>query len=426
MNDIDNLTKEIDESKSKINDYAEARHTAKIIKERGRLISKVKKLIKKLNQKENKTSEDEEYLKELNELLTEQLYKHKTMLNERYKKSFINEHARVSDIVTTLPYGIYLQVQKVSNAINELKNAKEEKARSLATVNVLKEVGFLVGTPIHFAGKFAIEHWYLLLLGLKLPELEGFFKQRQKVREQKPQEQVQEQEVPDSVSESVPQRVGVSNEEPVPQRVGAPNEEPVPQGVGVPIEEPVSQTTGVQVAVPEPQTTLSDYLGFSSYESPADAFINKVNENGLLGEKIQLYRNQEEVIRALGFNYDDYVKGLVVIPKEVFYDKVWLIGKGGLFASEEAFISALNVNVSSFESFINNNPEMLEFFKQANENAALLEDLTFLSPKTLENLKNIGIDCSIGGAGLTTLYALYKLAMIGLAIPTGGATLAMP
>lgn len=380
MNDIDNLTKEIDESKSKINDYQEARHTAKIIKERGRLISKVKKLIKKINEKENKTREDLEELKELNELLTEQLYKHKTMLNERYKKSFLEAHAKVPDIVTTLPYGIYLQVQKVNNAINELKNAKEEKAKSIATVNALKEVGLLVGTPIHFAGKFVIEHWYLLLLGLKFPELKKFFKERQENRGKEPE--LQEQEVPESVSSPVVEM--------------------------------------------EPEPTLAEYLGFSSYESPADAFINKVNENGLLGENISLYRNQEELIKALGFNYEDYIKGLVVIPKEAFYDKVWLIGNGGLFPTEEAFMNALNLNVSSFESFINNNPEMLEFFKQANENAALLKDYQLLSSETLENLKSLGIDCAASGASLTVLYMLYKLAVLGLAIPTGGVTLATP
>lgn len=390
MDDIDNLTKEIDESKSKINDYTEARHTAKIIKERGRLISKVKKLIKKINQKENKTIEDEEYLKELNELLTEQLYKHKTMLNERYKKSFIDEHARVSDIVTTLPYGIYLQVQKVNNAINELKNAKEEKARSLATVNVLKEVGLLIGTPIHFAGKFVIEHWYLLLLGLKFPELQKFYKERQENRAKEPQGQEQEQEAYETAGEAV------------------------------------TQTEGVPVVEPEPQLTLSDYLGFSSSKSPADSFISKINENGLLGEGIELYHNEEAVVRALGFNYDDYINGLVVIPKEAFYDKVWLIGKGGLFASEEAFMNALNVKVSSFESFINDNPELVEFFKQANENAALLNDYTFLSPEILENLKSLGIDCAVGGTGLTFLYALYKLVMLGLVPATGGLSLATP
>lgn len=388
MNDIDNLTKEIDESKSKINDYIEARHTAKIIKERGRLISKVKKLIKKINQKENKTIEDEKYLKELNELLTEQLYKHKTMLNERYKKFFISEHARVSDLVTTLPYGIYLQVQKVNNAINEFKNAKEEKARSLATVNVLKEVGLLVGTPIHFAGKFVIEHWYLLLLGLKLPELQKFYKERQENRAREPQGQEQEAY----------------------ERVG----------------EAVSQTEGALGVEPEPQLTLSDYLGFSSSKSPADSFISKINENRLLGEGIKLYHNEEAAVRALGFNYDDYINGLVVIPKEAFYDKVWLIGKGGLFDSEEAFMNALNVKVSSFESFINDNQELVEFFKQANENAALLNDYTLLSPEILENMKSLGIDCAVGGTGLTFLYALYKLAMLGLAPATGGVSLAMP
>ncbi len=72
--------------------------------------------------------------------------------------------------MTTLPKGMALQVKRVNNAINEIKSAKTGKAKINASLELAKQAGLTVVTPVIFAGKFIIEHWYLLSLGLKLPK----------------------------------------------------------------------------------------------------------------------------------------------------------------------------------------------------------------------------------------------------------------
>ncbi len=193
------LNEETDIVKSKklLEDYQEANYTSKITAERGRLIRLIKKLINKLRSNPNPTEADKQKLEEAENLLNDELFKHEIQLKERYKTEFIDKDAKVPDVVTTFPKGVALQVKRLANSINEVKNAKGVKGKSIAIKNAFKDLGLLVATPIYFAGKFIIEHWYLLLLLWDLDR-----RKKRKDREEKEQKgREQPQEVPETVVE---------------------------------------------------------------------------------------------------------------------------------------------------------------------------------------------------------------------------------
>lgn len=190
---------DIVKSKKLLADYQEANYTSKITAERGRLIRLIKKLIRKLRSNPNPTEKDIQKIEEAEDLLSDELFKHQIQLKERYKNEFIEKEAKVPDVVTTLPMGVALQTKRLANSINEVKNAKGVKGRSIALKNAFKDLGILVGTPIYFAGKFIIEHWYLLLL---LWDMNRRKKKRDKQEEDKTKGREQPQEAPETVVEA--------------------------------------------------------------------------------------------------------------------------------------------------------------------------------------------------------------------------------
>ena len=139
----------------------------------GRLISNIKKEIKRAKNNENLSSEEEKLLKQLEELLDNQLEWHKGELATRYKKEFLKKPATFKAIVTTLPHGIGLQAKKIANCINQLKEAKTNKERIFKVMELGKETGLFAATPVIFTTKFIVKHWYLILLLLMLLRLPG-------------------------------------------------------------------------------------------------------------------------------------------------------------------------------------------------------------------------------------------------------------
>ena len=192
----------LEELKKELAYYEEAKYTSKITAIRGRIIKRLKTILNLYEKIEYRTEDEQKDYEKYETELSENIFRHKINLKERYSNEFIKGEAKVPDVITTFPKGVMLQVQKVANAINEIKTAKNSKAKVSAVTNLAKEIGLLAATPVIFAGKFVIEHWYLILLlwqGNKL----GWFKGKNNRNENsKPELQGQEQEAYETVTEA--------------------------------------------------------------------------------------------------------------------------------------------------------------------------------------------------------------------------------
>lgn len=147
----------------------------KITSDRGRLIRKIKSTIKKFNKQGELSEEDKGTVEKLEDTLRTELERHEAQLKSRYQKEFMKGTGKISGLVTTLPKGISIQFKRIVNSINELKSAKTMKEKFKDVFKVAKDTVAFGATPVIFAGKFVIDHWYLLglLLGLipKVSEL---------------------------------------------------------------------------------------------------------------------------------------------------------------------------------------------------------------------------------------------------------------
>lgn len=127
-------------------------------------------LIKELNYR-IKIEKDLEKKQELEDLKQKTLADHKELINKKYKDDYVKKKKTFAGIVTVLPKGIALAFKKVAATIEELKLARTTKEKTKGIEEALKDSLQLIGTPIDFSLRFAVNHWYLLLLLLsfKLP-----------------------------------------------------------------------------------------------------------------------------------------------------------------------------------------------------------------------------------------------------------------
>ena len=163
---------------------------------------------------------------ELKETYNEELKKHRENIDTRYKNEFLRKKATLPTIFTVLPKAIGLACKKVANCIKERKEAKTNKAKFNKMMKTMGAIGQVVATPVIYAGKFIIDHWYLLLLLLlALPKLSWWpFGKKRKEKEKSDddelqQEQEQEVTVPETEQEPVLVHDGEKEGEfvPVPQ-----------------------------------------------------------------------------------------------------------------------------------------------------------------------------------------------------------------
>ena len=130
---------------------------------RGRIIQELKKKIKL-----SENTEKEQLEKQLREMLEQ----HKMHIESRYKNEYSDEKKTFSAIVKVLPKGVGLSIKKVNATIEELKLAKKNKEKIFKTLETAKDLIEVPGTVVDFTIRFAIRHWYLLLLLLKLPKFD--------------------------------------------------------------------------------------------------------------------------------------------------------------------------------------------------------------------------------------------------------------
>ena len=131
---------------------------------RGRLITAINKELKR----ENLSEEERNALTEKKKLYIEEQKKH---LNERYVSEFLKDKAILGSIFTTLPKGMEISINKIKNTIEELKDAKTNKEKVFGFIDMIKSIGQTALTPFIYAGKFAIRHWYAVLISLGILDL---------------------------------------------------------------------------------------------------------------------------------------------------------------------------------------------------------------------------------------------------------------
>ncbi len=196
----------------------------------------------------------------LKECYADQLNKHKDNINSRYSSEFIHKKATIPSLITVLPKAVALAVKKVAVCIDERKEAKTNKEKLNKFGKILSSIGQLIATPVIYAGKFVIDHWYLLLLLLMwFPNLFPFFKGKNKDKNKESQEmeeQHQEQEATEAEAEYsyatnpetslVGEPVIENNPELVPKKapVNTPVKKPISRAVALEGEEPVSVRDG--------------------------------------------------------------------------------------------------------------------------------------------------------------------------------------
>ena len=159
---------------------------------------------------------------ELKATYQEELKKHKENINSRYKNEFLRKKATLPTIFTVLPKAIGLACKKVANCIREQKEARTNKSKLDKFVKTLGAIGQVAATPVIYAGKFAIDHWYLLLLLLlRFPKIKWPWKPKDDDKKyEEHNEQPQEQEAVEyelsPAKEPSPVLVGEGDRESVP------------------------------------------------------------------------------------------------------------------------------------------------------------------------------------------------------------------
>ena len=103
---------------------------------------------------------------ELRETHAKELEKHRKNIDQRYRDEFIKKKTNLLSVVTMLPKAVGLACKKVATCVKEVKQAKTNKEKLNKIFAVFKASGQVLATPIIFTGKFIVDHWYLLLVGI--------------------------------------------------------------------------------------------------------------------------------------------------------------------------------------------------------------------------------------------------------------------
>ena len=384
---------------------------------RGRLIRKIQAEIKKIKNSSNITESDKESLKKLEELLENELDNHKRQLSTRYKYEFLDKKATVSAIFTVLPKGLGLQVKKINNCINELKQAKSNKERIFGVVDLAKSLGMLVATPIVFTAKFIVQHWYLLLLLLLLlPKME-----LSKFQKQKDNQKTDPEPEPELVSE--PEIESVPKIEPEAEPVLVPNPEPAKSPEPRPTPKPIP------VPQPDPVTPITPITSEDSNPIDVDEGINDLTviDSTAKDEYFSLLRQALPAELSGSYTvFDTYQDAINYCVNEMGYSAaeaesilngtstierpsiMWLVGKGGFFAESETEMLQ-NYTTEQLQQIVEENSEMVNKVVSMNEAGSSVADIL-----------------SSMGPGALALFVCYELLQYGLAIPTGGVSLLAP
>lgn len=428
MEEVDNVLSvsdlvEILEKKSEKIKYSSDQ--AQVTVQRGRLIKKIKAEIEKIKNQENLSTEDLALLEKIQEMLASELNNHKNQLANRYKSEFSEQKATFKAIFTVLPKGVSLQVKRIANCIAELKEAKTNKEKIFGMLEVAKQTGLLVATPVVFTAKFIVRHWYLLLLLLLFLmnsndfDLGKLFKPDTKNEhvpelEPAPQPVVKPEPIvkPEPAPEPVPVPVPQPESEPVPSL------EPIPQPVPNPIPNPVVVEKPDIIVDPVPDVEPVPVVPTVPVVEPVGELVPTDNYFELLRQALPsyydsytVYNTFEDAVASiteeLGCTEEYAIQylngGLGYMPSIM-----WLVGEKGYYANNYVELMQ-NYSIQELEQIIA-------------DNEVAINDLVTQSL----NFESIGeFIQTLEGPALVAFLA-YELLQYGLAIPSGGVSLLLP
>lgn len=162
------MDEELEELQKELEVSNKANYSSMITAQRGRLIRKLQSKIHKLKKAGVEDEETKELLEKLEIVLKNELQEHKEQLDSRYRKEFIEKKATVPSVLTVLPKAVGFQIKKIGACIREMFAAKTNKQRIFGGVEALKSLSMTVATPVIYAGKFVVDHWYVLALAFDL------------------------------------------------------------------------------------------------------------------------------------------------------------------------------------------------------------------------------------------------------------------
>ena len=447
----------VDRLKGDIVEAEKERKDSVIAAKRGRLIRAIKSEIKKIKSMDDVGPEDQESLDNLQKMLENELDNHKEHLKLTYKEDFLCEKATIGAIFTVLPKGVGIQFKRVLNCIDELKEAKTNKEKIFGVLDVGKSIGLLAATPVIFTAKFVARHWYLLLLLLsllaamnwdllkdflsKIPflsKLPFLAKKDEEENEKDNSDGGLKQEATDPVTQTNPE-YGI-------------NPTPVIPGAPVPGEDEEEHT--LPQPKPEPGTVPGYAFEEETVVTPTPEVVPEVV---LTKEENELAQNiSESFIQNLERQFSFFIAErhpdvVVVHSAQEYYDAVKEITGGATpfeVSGAADYYKHFNVSTDPADQSVVW-PEMEEYANRCfDTNEALIdyvvsgkdENLTAYAQEYINSMSSsnssFGFDISavehlcesLGlsvGAGIS-LFVFYELVQYGLAIPTGGLSLAMP
>ncbi len=384
-------------------------------------------IIKELSQR-IKAEKDPIKKEELEKQKRDYIDEHKKLINKKYKTDYSDKKKNIKGIVTVLPKGVALAFKKVAVTIEELKLAKTTKQKAYGMLETIKSTLQLLGTPIDFTIRFAVNHWYLALLLLtlglpdKIPSLFGK-KSRQNDNQEVNNNGIGE---PETVAGWGVSNQGYSTQGFGSERVmqpettagwGVSNQGYSTQGFGSErVMQPVIENITSQVGELSSEVT-------QAMEKVSEEFINSMKHNNhiVLGEDLPytptIIHSPEEYVnyvKSINPKVDINIENALVKYQENFRDMspyelprdiIWPEAETQMlfFATKEDLVrqilSGENAELTQcFENF--DNQTMLDKIINNPETHQMIEDLA----------KNLGISVAKATILVSLAYATFKVA----------------
>lgn len=150
----------LDELRRSVRESMTAGDSASLTRDRGRLISALEKEIDKLSSKEQLTEEETKLLESFKNELNSEIHNHRVQLQARYSNEFIRTRGTIDKIVE-IPKNCGLALDATIQCIKELKNAKNNKQKIFRTLELAKQAGVTIATPVIAVGKCLLNYWYV-------------------------------------------------------------------------------------------------------------------------------------------------------------------------------------------------------------------------------------------------------------------------
>jgi len=131
-------------------------------------INYIEKEIIDLLNKTELNSEEEKYLEVLQKEFPQLIDQYKKNLDARMKDNLSKAGTPLVSTMTKLPKGCLLAIKKIEACIKDVRNAKNNKEKTVKIFEVVKASANLLATPVVYLGKWAINSILLVTIGSTL------------------------------------------------------------------------------------------------------------------------------------------------------------------------------------------------------------------------------------------------------------------